>query len=159
MDNSIEYKMDATDRRLLDLLQEEFPLVERPFSEIGENMGLTDDEVKKRIEKLKAYGYIRRIGPVLDAKKLGYCSLLCAAAVKPDMIGQVAESVNAEPAVTHNYEREGSLNLWFTVTMKDQRDIDGFLKNIEDRFSIKIYRFPEKRTFKIKTHFITGPKG
>lgn len=150
--------MDATDRKLLDMLQEEFPLVEMPFAEIGEKMGLTGEEVKKRIEALKAGGYIRRIGPVLDAKQLGYCSLLCAAAAEPDMIGQLTEAVNAEPSVTHNYEREGELNIWFTVTMKTQNDIDSFLKEIEDRFSITIRRFPEKRTFKIKTRFMTGGK-
>lgn len=144
------------DRKLLDMLQEEFPLAEKPFLEIGEKMGITGNEVKTRMERLKAKGYIRRIGPVLDAKKLGYHSLLCAAVVRPDIIEDLAYAINAEPSVTHNYERDGELNLWFTVTMKTQSDIDKFLKGIEDKFSITIHRFPEKRTFKIKTRFITG---
>jgi len=149
--------MDDMDRKLLDVLQEEFPLAEMPFLEIGEKMGITGSEVKTRIERLKAKGYIRRIGPVLDAKKLGYRSLLCAAAVRPDIIEEFAYAVNAEPSVTHNYERDGAvLNLWFTVTMKTENNIDEFLKGIEDKFSIAIHRFPEKRTFKIRTRFITG---
>ena len=150
--------MDATDKQLLDMLQEEFPLAESPFAVIGEKMGIPGDEVQNRIKALKAHGYIRRIGPVLDAKKLGYYSLLCGAAVKADIIEEVAKTVNAEASVTHNYEREGDLNLWFTVTMKTRDDIDRFLKKIEDRFSITVHRFPEKRTFKIRTRFMTGGK-
>ncbi|MBP1747481.1 MAG: putative transcriptional regulator, AsnC family [Deltaproteobacteria bacterium] len=150
--------MDATDKQLLDMLQEEFPLTERPFADIGERIGIPGDEVRNRIEALKAHGYIRRIGPVLDAKTLGYHSLLCAAAVDPDIIEEVAKTVNAEPSVTHNYEREGELNLWFTVTMKTQKDIHRFLKDIEDTFSITIHRFSENKTFKIRTRFTTDEK-
>ncbi len=149
-------EMDAIDRRLLDTLQEEFPLAAAPFAEIAKRAGLTEDEARKRVATLKARGYIRRIGAVIDAKKLGYSSLLCAASVRSDIIDKLAHTLNSNPSVTHNYEREGTLNLWFTVTMKTQSDIDRFLKNIEDAFSIRIYRFPEKRTFKIKTHFMTS---
>lgn len=148
--------MDAIDRKLLDMLQDEFPLVEMPFVEIGKKLGISGNEAMDRVERLKADGYIRRIGPVLDARKLGYASLLCAAAAGSHIIGELAHVINTEPSVTHNYEREGELNLWFTVTMRTQNDIDTFLKGIEDRFSIKIHRFPEKRTFKIKTRFTTA---
>jgi len=158
MNDPAGYKMDATDKKLLDMLQEEFPLSERPFAEIGMKVGLTGEEVQIRIENLKAGGYIRRIGPVLNAMRLGYHSLLCGAAIGPDMIEAVAEAVTAEPSVTHNYEREGDLNLWFTVTMKTETDIEKFLHGLEERFSITIHRFPQKRTFKIKTRFITGGK-
>ncbi|MHB8110925.1 MAG: siroheme decarboxylase subunit alpha [Syntrophorhabdaceae bacterium] len=146
--------MDAIDKRILNLIQEEFPLVERPFAAIGEKLGITDKNVQDRILRLKTLGIIRRIGPVLDAKKIGYHSLLCASTVPPDLIDDVARTVNAEPSVTHNYERAGKLNLWFTVTMKNNRDIDDFIAGIEKRFSITIYRFPEKKTFKIKTRFL-----
>ncbi len=148
--------MDDMDGKLLYMLQDDFPLAEMPFVEIGKELGITGSEVMMRLERLKNAGYIRRIGPVLDAKKLGYSSLLCAAAAGPDMIEELAHTINSEPSVTHNYEREAELNLWFTVTMSTQDDIDKFLKEIEDRFSIRIYRFPEKRTFKIKTRFATG---
>ena len=57
------------------------------------------------------------------------------------------------PGVTHNYEREGELNLWFTVTMERKEDIERFLSMLEETFSITIQRFPEKRTFKIRTRF------
>ncbi len=145
--------IDSVDKEILNLLQEELPLVERPFEEIGEKVGLTGKETMERVDRLKQGGYIRRIGPVLDPKKMGYSSLLCAAAVPPERIEEVAAAVSAHAGVTHNYEREGEPNLWFTVTMKEKKDIDSFISGLEGTYSIKIYRFQEKRTFKIKTHF------
>ncbi|MEN6617457.1 MAG: AsnC family transcriptional regulator [Syntrophorhabdus sp.] len=146
--------MDAIDAHILNMIQEEFPLVEKPFAAIGERLGLSGKDVEDRVKRLKMLGIIRRIGPVLDAKKLGYYSVLCAAAVPQDIIDDVARTVNAERSVTHNYEREGELNLWFTVTMQDKDVVEDFIAGIERQFSLTIYRFPEKKTFKIRTRFV-----
>lgn len=146
--------MDAIDAHILNMIQEEFPLVEKPFAAIGERLGLSGKDVEDRVKRLKTLGIIRRIGPVLDAKKLGYYSVLCAAAVPQDIIDDVARTVNAERSVTHNYEREGELNLWFTVTMQDKDVVEDFIAGIERQFSLTIYRFPEKKTFKIRTRFV-----
>ncbi len=153
MDKDSLDTMDVMDKQILNMLQEEFPLTERPFDAIGEKIGLSGDEVRVRVMKLKNRGYIRRIGPVLDPKKMGYVSYLCGVAVPPERLEDVAGTVSAEPAVTHNYERNGELNLWFAVTMKEKDDIERFLTSLEEAFSITIYRFPEKQTFKIKTRF------
>jgi DNA-binding Lrp family transcriptional regulator len=153
MDKTPPDTMDHADRQILTMLQEEFPLTERPFDDIGEKIGLSGEETRRRVTRLKERDYIRRIGPVLDPKKMGYVSLLCGASIPAGRLEEVARAVSAEPSVTHNYEREGDLNLWFTVTMKKNEDIERFLKTLEEAFSIRIYRFPEKRTFKIKTRF------
>jgi DNA-binding Lrp family transcriptional regulator len=151
LNNSSE--MDTIDRTILNAIQEEFPLTERPFEAIGIQAGISGEEALWRIRKLTEEGYIRRIGLVLERKKLGYASLLCGTHVDIDTIETIVKEINKEPGVTHNYEREGELNLWFTVTMKTMDDINRFLTTLENTFSIKIYRFPEKRPFKIKTYF------
>lgn len=146
--------LDNTDKKILNMIQGEFPLTERPFKDIGKRTGLTEEETLERVIRLKQRGYIRRIGPILEPKKLGYVSLLCAACVEGHVLDEVARAVSIEVGVTHNYEREGRLNLWFTVTMKNITDIDQFLKGLEKSFSIKIFRFFEKQRFKIRTRFI-----
>jgi len=145
--------MDTVDKKILNTIQEEFPLTKKPFEAIGKQVGISEKEALERIKKLVEKGYIRRIGLVLERKKLGYASLLCGTHVDADMIEKIAERINKEPGVTHNYEREGELNLWFTITMKTMDAINTFITTLENTFSIKIYRFPEKKTFKIKTYF------
>ena len=46
---------------------------------------------------------------------MGYEGTLVALQVNPDCMESVAEAVNRYPGATHNYEREGKYNLWFTL--------------------------------------------
>ena len=41
--------MDAADKRLCDLIQNEFPVVERPYAAIGERLEMGEDEVIERV--------------------------------------------------------------------------------------------------------------
>ncbi|HOE16512.1 MAG TPA: Lrp/AsnC family transcriptional regulator [Syntrophorhabdaceae bacterium] len=145
--------MDEIDKKILNLIQEEFPLSERPFEDIGKKTGISGREALKRVKELKEKGIIRRIGPILERKKLGYTSVLCGVHVDDSAIVEVAREISALAGVTHNYEREGELNLWFTITKKTIGEIDSALADLERAHGLRIYRFPEKRTFKIKTYF------
>jgi len=145
--------MDKIDRKILNKIQEKFPLTQKPFAKIGESIGIEEKDVIERVKRLKKEGYIRRIGPVLEPKKLGYISTLCGVHVDKNKLIGVVKEINRHSGITHNYEREGELNLWFTITAKTEKEIDVFLSNIKKKFSLKIYRFPERRVFKIKTFF------
>ena len=145
--------MDEIDKKILNLIQEEFPLAERPFAAIGKQAGISEREAVKRVKTLKEKGIIRRIGPILERKKLGYVSVLCGVHVDDNAITEVAREINGLTGVTHNYEREGDLNLWFTITKKTIGEIDRALSDLEKAHGLRVYRFPEKKTFKIKTYF------
>lgn len=145
--------MDEIDKKILNLIQEEFPLTERPFAAIGKKVGIGEREAVKRVKTLKEKGIIRRIGPILERKKLGYVSVLCGVHVDGNAITEVAGEINGLAGVTHNYEREGDLNLWFTITKKTVEEIDRALSDLEKAHGLKVYRFPEKKMFKIKTYF------
>jgi len=145
--------MDEIDKKILNLIQEEFPLTEKPFADIGKQVGISGKEAVKRVKTLKENGIIRRIGPILERKKLGYVSVLCGVHIDDNRIMEVAREINGLTGVTHNYEREGDLNLWFTITKKTIGEIDRALSDLEKTYGLRIYRFPEKRMFKIKTYF------
>jgi DNA-binding Lrp family transcriptional regulator len=145
--------MDDIDKKILNLIQEEFPLHERPYAEIGRQVGINEKEAMERVQKLKDAGIIRRIGVVFEPKKLDYTSTLCGVHVDEKRLMEVVDAINKHTGVTHNYEREGDLNLWFTIIADKAEEIDTFIGELERRFSLKIYRFPKKRVFKIKTYF------
>lgn len=145
--------VDETDKKILNTIQKEFPIAGRPFAEIGKNLCLAEKEVLERVIKLKSEGYIRRIGPVLERKKLNYASTLCGVKVHRDILLDFVKELNMHKGVTHNYERDGDLNIWFTITAKKIEDIDAYLAGLEEKYELKIYRFPERKVFKIKTYF------
>lgn len=112
------------DKKLLNLIQIDLPLENRPFAILAERLGSEESVVIERLKFLKEQGFIRRIGPFFDSTKLGYIGTLVALEVEPDFIPQVAAVINADGGVTHNYERDGVLNLWFTLfshTLKTQK--------------------------------------
>jgi len=145
--------MDEFDKKILNIMQEEFPVTQRPFAGVGKLVGLEEKEVIERVRRLKNDGYIRRIGPILERKKLKYVSALCGVHVDEDKLMDFVDEINKHSGVTHNYERDGDLNIWFTIASKTKNEIDGFLSDMEKKHEVKIYRFPEKKVFKIKTYF------
>lgn len=146
--------MDRESKEVLNLIQNEFPLEERPFLKIAEVLNITEEKVITIINKLKDEGCIRRIGGIFDSKKLGYCSLLCAIKVPNERIAEVAKFISEYKGVTHNYERDNGYNLWFTVTAPSQEDIKNFLKDIKERTGIEeILELPAIDVFKIKAIF------
>jgi DNA-binding Lrp family transcriptional regulator len=145
--------MDEIDKKILNAMQKEFPAAGRPFAEVGKLVGMDEEGVIERVKKLKSDGYIRRIGPILERKKLKYVSALCGVHMDEDKLMEFVDEINKHSGVTHNYERDGDLNVWFTIAAKTGNEIEDFLSDMEDKYIIKIYRFPEKKVFKIKTYF------
>ena len=150
--------MDAQDRRLLDRLQVSLPLESRPFAAIGEELGLSEEEVLARIGALRERGLIRRIGPVLDPGKVGRLGCLAAMRVPPERIEEVAATVSACERVTHNYERkpihgECPYNLWFTMTAGSQGELDAAIGSIAEATDLPVATLPVGRKFKIGVRF------
>lgn len=148
--------MDAADRKLLNILQHDFPDAVEPYREIAEGLGLTEQEVMTRIERLKQEGVIRRIGAVIDGKKLGYCSSLCACRIPQDCIKEWTSAVLEIPFITHNYVRDHEYNVWFTLTVPTAEQAQGLIKDLENRFHVQIWSMPAKKTYKIKVSFEMG---
>ncbi|MFT8315716.1 MAG: Lrp/AsnC family transcriptional regulator [Clostridium sp.] len=146
--------MDRESKEILNLIQNQFPLDDRPFLKIANKLNTTEEKVIDTINKLKNKGYVRRIGGIFDSKKLGYCSLLCAIKVPDERISEVAKLISDYKGVTHNYKRNNDYNLWFTVTTPSQEDIKNFLKDIKERTGIEeILELPAMDVFKIKAIF------
>jgi len=107
--------MDEIDKKLLNTIQSGFPISPMPYRSIGEKIGISEQEVIKRVKVLKSRGIIRRIGAIFNPQMIGYESTLIAMSVPQGMFSDVVEIVNTYPEITHNYSRRGKFNLWFTI--------------------------------------------
>ena len=122
-------------QKLLAIIQDGFPLVERPYKALAEMLNVSEQDVFDEVEKMRASGVIRRIGGVYDSKKLGFISRLCAGKVPASSLDFSAEPhsqtpmekfaavVMSEPAITHNYIRSHEYNVWFTVIAENESAI------------------------------------
>ena len=127
--------MNSFEQQILDVIQDAFPLAERPYAVLAEKIGSDETTVFDAVEKMRASGVIRRIGGVYDSKKLGFISRLCAGKVLTSSLDFSAEPhaqtamenfatvVMSEPSITHNYIRSHEYNVWFTVIAENESEI------------------------------------
>ncbi len=109
--------MDERDRLLLDSLQNDLPLVDRPFEALGERLGMPGDEILERITTVRGEGVVRQISGIFDTRRLGYASQLVAVRSRPGTTDETALVFNSHPGVTHNYRRDHDFDIWFTIAV------------------------------------------
>ncbi len=145
--------MDSHDKAILDIIQSNFPISHRPYADIGNQLGLSEDEVLMRIQALMEQGVIRRIGANFQSNRLGWHSTLCAARVPEESLDTFVAEVNAHPGVTHNYLRDHAWNIWFTMIGPSKAEVAQTLAAITEKTSIPILNLPAEQMFKIKVEF------
>ena len=148
--------IDFTDRRLLDIIQSDFPLDPQPYARLGEELGLSEEECLARVKALKKQGVIRRLGANFDSRKLGWKSTLCGAKVPEESLAGFIEAVNALPGVTHNYLRDHAYNVWFTLIAPSEEDIARILRELTEKTGITALNLPARKVYKLKVDFEMG---
>ena len=108
---------DTTEAALLNQIQSTIPVVEHPFAELARKVGTNEDQVIQRLQSLKSDGIIRQISAIFDTRSLGYESSLVAARVDPSRVDEAAAIISRHPGVSHNYLRNHSFNLWYTIAV------------------------------------------
>ena len=145
--------LDDVDKKILNAIQIDFPLVNKPFEELGKNLGLEEDDVIKRIQRLQKEGAIRRIGPIISTKKTGGMGTLVAMKVPPQRVDEVAGIINEYEEVSHNYLRPANFNVWFTVSAESEGRLNEILEELKGKTGCELRNLPTKRLFKIGVKF------
>jgi len=147
------YQPDATDRRIINALQEGFPLSSRPFAEAARRLGLTEGALIARLDRLRKGGAITRFGPFFDAAAMGGAFCLCAMAVPEAVFEATAAKVNARPEVAHNYQRSHKLNMWFVLATETKLEIESSIETIERETGHKVLSLPKLREYFVGLEF------
>lgn len=142
-------KLDDVDRRIVNELQGGFPLCERPYAAAAAELGLTEEELIRRLKRLLELGAATRFGPLYNVERMGGAVMLAALAVPEARFEDVAEIVNSYQEVAHNYRRSHRFNMWFVLAAESQERIDAVIREIEARTGLKVLRAPKLKEFYI----------
>ena len=144
---------DAEGPRLLAELRYRFPIVERPFEEIGQRiraLGIGDPGTyfgPREQRNNQKVGYM-----VGMTGRSGRATTLVGMKVAPDRIGASAAIVDRSNSVTHDYLRDHEFNLWFTLGAADRPALDAELQLILDQVRpLDWIELPTVRTFKLRS--------
>ncbi len=102
---------DPTDRRLINRLLDTLPLSERPFADIGRELGLSEDAVLDRLHRLLAQGVLGHFGPLFAAApgtdRPAFAALqVPAAEFECDLVTATASGL---PLLARPYEAVGAM--------------------------------------------------
>lgn len=145
--------IDPLDRAIIDRLQGDFPLGERPYAEAAAALGLGEEELLARLRRLLDARVLTRFGPMFQIERMGGAFVLAAMCVADADWERVVAAVNACPEVAHNYRRESGknceFNMWFVLATETPGGIDAAVKKIEAATGLPVYPFP-----KLKEYFV-----
>ncbi len=149
--------VDETDRKILQLLQDDFPIVCEPWLEISKRLNLNEAEVINRLKRLIEEGVVLRVGPIFDSSKIGLkAATLVAMKVPKNQVDSIASIINRYESVSHNYEREDEYNIWFTLAAQTKKELDQKLAEIKQKTGTAdhdMLELPTINRFKINVRF------
>ncbi len=146
---------------LLSIIQKNFPLVKKPFEAIAKELNSDEESIINIIKEEKQNKIIRQISPIFDTKRLGYSSSLVAFEIKDEDIDKAVEIINSHPGISHNYERNHSFNIWFTLAVAPdsklglQKTVDILAKKTS---AVNAILLPTLKLFKIAVKLNTTGK-
>ena len=137
---------DETDRAILSLTQKAIPLVDEPFREISQQLGLEHREVLARLRRRVRDGMIKRIGSSVNQRKLGIiANAVIAWKVPEDLVEKTGKKLSSYDEVTHCYERSTVPGVWdynmFTVLHGyDRPSVETCAERLSGMIGIDDYR-------------------
>lgn len=140
---------DSIDAKLINFLQADFPICDKPYLQVANALNLKEEEVLERLKKLLENGVLTRFGALYHAEKIGGALTLAALKVPEQDFETITEIVNAFPQVAHNYARNHELNMWFVVATETAAQLDETLAQIERQTGLKVFNMP-----KINEYFV-----
>ena len=145
--------MDNLDRRIINELQDGFPISDCPYAEVAETLGTTETVLLQKLGQLLDKGLLSRFGPMYHAEQLGGALALCAMQVPTATFDLVADQVNRFQEVAHNYEREHRLNMWFVLATETPEELRDALDAIETKTGFRVYNMPKLEEFYVGLRF------
>jgi len=128
-------------------VQGDIPITQRPYGQIGEEIGLTEQEVIEDIRNHLAKGTIRKFGAILRHRQAGYSrNAMVIWAVAAERAEEVGKILSAFKEVTHCYRRapafEGKYSLFTMIHFQD-REIDDQIARLARAAGVEDYRILE----------------
>ena len=99
-------EISELDKKIIRLLQGEFPLVAEPYKALAAEVGITEEELLARIAAMREEKKIRKMGAVLRHREVGFtANCLCVWNIPDARVDEVAKRMAEHPRVSHCYDR------------------------------------------------------
>ncbi len=141
----------AFQKRLVALLSESLPLVERPYLELAQRLGCSEEEVIQGIKELIEKKIIRRFGATVRHDRSGYRGNVMVAWIVPEEhLEEIGKKCATYPFITHCYVRKTApdwpYNFYTMIHAEDEEACQRLVKKLSQDLGLSDYEllFTEK---------------
>ena len=137
--------MDRIDTQIIKLTQNGISITSEPFKEIAKQLGISEEEIIRRINNLQYEGIIRRFGASIGHRVIGItANAMCTWNVPDERVEDVGAIMAGFPEVTHCYERpkrqDWPYNLYTMVHAYTRHECTKAAEQISRATGIKDYK-------------------
>ena len=99
-------KLTSLEKRIIHELQQDLPVVQRPFAAVAKRVGISQSELIEKVRELVADGTIRRFGATLRHQRSGFdANSMVVWEVEPEKAEEVGTIFASFREVSHCYQR------------------------------------------------------
>ena len=137
--------LDKFDKNIVRRLQEDIPLEKEPYKTIAEELGITEDELFKRINNLRDKGALRRIGAILYHRKAGfYHNAMVVWTVPDNRSAEIGSFMASLPSISHCYKRvtldNWQYNMYTMIHGQTTEECEAIVSTISKQTGINEYK-------------------
>lgn len=132
------------EKQVIASIQGDIPIVEQPYLQIADRLGLKEAELLNILQDLVHRGIIRRFGATLRHQKSGYqANVMVAWQVDEVRIDQVGQTMASFREVSHCYRRDPTdqwpYNLYTMVHGKDEAGCRRTTDKMAEKAGVQTY--------------------
>lgn len=138
------HSFSEAEKNLIRVVQREIPLRSRPFQLIGEKIGWAEETILETLREWKKEGIIRKIGAVLNHRRVGVsANAMVVWEVPPAKASQAGKIMAEIPQVSHCYRRvvypEWPYSHYTMIHAANPESLHKIIQNISDSIDVRDY--------------------
>jgi siroheme decarboxylase len=157
LESSLSFQATAQHIRIVRCIQEDLPLVERPFAAWAATVGMAETDLLDLIGSWLSQGFMRRFAAILNHREVGFSANgMVVWNCPPEQIDVCGSTLASYPEVSHCYHRPGfdewPYNLYAMVHGRNVDDCQKTAEKLAEAIHLDGYRilFSTKEFKKIR---------
>jgi len=157
---NVKFEPTEEDKNFIRELQKDMEIIDEPFVKAANNLGITENELFKKMKYYEDIGVMRRFAAILRHRKIGYTANgMIVWKVPEGRITEVGEKLGAFPQVSHCYERptypDWPYNVFSMIHCKTHDEAHEMAKTIQEQIKVPEYQilFSSREFKKIRVEY------
>ncbi|MGI0097307.1 MAG: winged helix-turn-helix transcriptional regulator [Nitrosopumilaceae archaeon] len=141
----VKFNPTEEDKEFIRELQKDLEIVDKPFSKVAQNLGMTEEQIFDKLRSYEEIGVMRRFAAILRHRDVGFVANgMIVWKVPEERITDVGRKLGAFPQVSHCYQRpvypDWPYNVFSMIHCKSEDEAQEMAKTIQKQINVDDYK-------------------